>query len=126
MKIQASAEDYLETILILGKENGRVRAVDIAHHMNFSKPTVSIIMKQFKENGYVEIGADRYIQLTEKGAKIAKRTYERHLLITKVLVAIGVDKETALADACKIEHNLSDTSFECIKNFYEDCLRRGL
>jgi len=118
MKIQASAEDYLEAILVLQKQNGKVRAVDIANHMQFAKPTVSIIMKQFRDNGYVSVDDDRCIHLTEKGAEIANRIHERHTLLSTVLMAIGVDEATAYADACKIEHNISETTFECIKAFY--------
>jgi len=117
MKIQASAEDYLESILVLTQKNGHVRSVDIAQHMGFSKPTISIIMKQFKENGYIEIDQDRNIKLTQKGESIAKRTYERHMLFAKFLMDIGVDEKTAYADACKIEHNISEVSFERFKEF---------
>lgn len=121
MKIQSSAEDYLEAILVLSK-NGNVRAVDIANHMNFSKPTISIMMKQFHANGYVNIDSDRNITLTEKGAEIAGKTYERHNLLARILMAIGVDKETAYADACKVEHHLSDKSFDRIKAYCEEHL----
>ncbi|MCL1842670.1 MAG: metal-dependent transcriptional regulator [Defluviitaleaceae bacterium] len=119
MKIQASSEDYLETILVLTKKQGKVRSIDIANHMNFAKPTISIKMKQFRDNGYITFDADRHIHLTEKGAEIAARIHERHTLITKILVAIGVDEAQALEDACKIEHNISEKTFECIKKFYE-------
>ena len=119
MKIQASAEDYLESILMLTQKKGHVRSVDIAQHMGFSKPTISIIMKQFKENGYIEIDHERNITLTPKGSSIATRTYERHMLFAKFLMDIGVDEETAFADACKIEHNISEASFERFKDFYK-------
>ena len=119
MKIQASAEDYLEAILVLTKQNGKVRAIDIANHMGFSKPTISIIMKQFRDNGYITLDDERNIHLTEKGAAIAIEIHERHTVLSNVLIAIGVDKETAFADACKIEHNMSEKTFECIKAFYE-------
>lgn len=119
MKIQASAEDYLEAILVLSKQNGKVRSVDIAKHMGFSKPTISIIMKQFRDNGYITIDAERGIHLTEKGADIAVQVHERHMVLTGLLMAIGVDEETAKADACKIEHNISVETFECIKQFYD-------
>jgi len=118
MKIQASAEDYLESILVLTQKKGKVRSVDIAQHMGFSKPTISIIMKQFKENGYINIAPDRTICLTEKGIEIAQRTYERHMLFARFLMDIGVDEETAYADACKIEHSISDASFQRFKEFY--------
>jgi len=119
MKIQASAEDYLEAILVLTKQNGKVRAIDIANHMGFSKPTISIIMKQFRSNGYITLDDERNIHLTEKGAKIAVEIHERHTVLSNVLIAIGVDKETAFTDACKIEHNISEKTFECIKMFYD-------
>ena len=119
MKIQASAEDYLESILVLTQKKGKVRSVDIAQHMGFAKPTISIILKQFRENGYVEIGTDRTISLTEKGAEIARRTYERHMLFANFLIDIGVEEETAYAEACKIEHSISDESFELFKAFYK-------
>jgi len=118
MKIQASAEDYLEAILVLTQKKGKVRSVDIAQHMGFSKPTVSIIMKQFKENGYIEINPDRTISLTPKGSEIATRTYECHMMFAQFLIDIGVDEETAYADACKIEHSFSQASFEKFKEFY--------
>jgi len=119
MKIQASAEDYLEAILVLTKQYGKVRAIDIANHMGFSKPTISIIMKQFRSNGYITLDDDRNIHLTEKGAAIAIGIHERHTVLSNVLIAIGVDEATAIADACKIEHNISEKTFECIKAFYE-------
>jgi len=119
VKIQASAEDYLESILVLSKKNGKVRSIDIAKHMGFSKPTISIIMKQFRDNGYIVIDEDRNIHLTDKGAEIATGIHERHMLLSKVLAAIGVDEETAMADACKIEHNISEKTFLCIKAFFE-------
>ncbi|MCL2386817.1 MAG: metal-dependent transcriptional regulator [Defluviitaleaceae bacterium] len=118
MKIQASAEDYLEAILVL-QERGKVRAIDIANHMSFSKPTISIKMKQFRDNGYITLEADRTIHLTDKGAEIATRIHERHNLLVKVLTAIGVNESQAREDACKIEHNISETTFECIKKFYD-------
>jgi len=118
MIIQASAENYLEAILVLSKKKSNVRAVDIAQHMNFSKPTISIAMKQFRENGYIDIDSNRHITLTEKGAEIATRTHERHNLIASLLIKIGVDEETAFADACKIEHCISEESFNCLKAYY--------
>jgi len=118
MKIQASAENYLEAILFLSKKKSNVRAVDIAQYMSFSKPTISIAMKQFRENGYIDIDSRRHISLTEKGAEIANRMHERHLLIANLLMMIGVDEETAYSDACKIEHCISDKSFSCLKDFY--------
>jgi Mn-dependent DtxR family transcriptional regulator len=120
MKIQASAEDYLEAILVLSKKNKRVRCVDIANHMNFSKPTISIQMRRFCENGYITFDENRNVFLTEKGTEIAERIHARHTLLSKVLIAIGVNEEQAYTDACKIEHNISEETFECVKSFYEN------
>ena len=119
MKIQASAEDYLEAILVLSKQIGKVRSVDLAKHMGFSKPTISIAVKQFRDNGYITIDSERNLHLTEKGAEIAQDIHEMHTLLSNVLIALGVSEETALADACKIEHTISSETFECIKNAYE-------
>lgn len=110
-----SAEDYLETILILRNRNGEVRSIDIATEMGFSKPSVSIAMKHFRENGYVTVNESGHIHLTEAGLAVAERTYERHLVLTRLLVAIGVDEQTARADACRIEHDISEQTFDCIK-----------
>ena len=115
MEIRASAEDYLETILVLKQKNGKVRSIDIANHMHFAKPTISIKMKQFRDNGYITIDDEKYIHLTKKGEEIANRIHERHTILTKVLIAIGVSEQQAYDDACKIEHNISDETFECIK-----------
>ena len=114
-KIQESAENYLETILMLKKEKGEVRSIDIANELEFSKPSVSIAMKNLRENGYIETSKDGYITLTDKGADIAERMYERHVMITNWLVSIGVEPQTAASDACRIEHVLSEQSFEAIK-----------
>ena len=119
MQIHESGEDYLETILMLQKRLGVVRSIDIVREMNFSKPTVSIAMKRFRENGYIQMDADGYITLTEKGAQIAERIYERHLVIAAVLMALGVEETTAYQDACRIEHDLSEDSFQCIKEHYQ-------
>ena len=115
MKIQESAENYLETILMLKKEKGEVRSIDIANELEFSKPSVSIAMKNLRENGYIATSKDGYITLTDKGADIAERMYERHVMITNWLVSIGVEPQTAASDACRIEHVLSEQSFEAIK-----------
>jgi Mn-dependent DtxR family transcriptional regulator len=117
MKIQASAEDYLEAIYVLSRQ-GRVRSVDIAKHMGFAKPSVSVALRQFRENGYVEETSDRSIVLTEKGAAIAQHVHERHTLLTDALVALGVSHETAVADACKIEHVISTETFEKIRDYF--------
>lgn len=115
MKIQQSAEDYFETIYILRKRNGSVRAIDIASELGFSKPTVSVAMKKFRENGFVTVDEAGQIQLTPKGQAIAENTYDKHNVIAEALIALGVDKDTAFEDSCKIEHCLSDKSFKAIK-----------
>lgn len=112
-----SREDYLETIYILSKK-GKVRSIDIVNEMNYSKPSVSIAMKKLKEEGYIEI-SDNYITLTSNGLDVASKVYERHEILTKALVLLGVNEETALIDACKIEHDLSEESFSAIKNHLE-------
>ena len=114
MKIQKSAEDYLETILILSRQNGSVRAVDIANALHFSKPSVSIAMKNLRENGYVELDENGCIRLCGQGREIAERIYERHTLLTDWLTALGVDPLIAAEDACRIEHVISTESFEAI------------
>ena len=110
-----SAEDYLETILVLRNRMGEVRSIDIATEMGFSKPSVSIAMKHFRENGYVTVDENGHIHLTESGLAVAERTYERHLVLTRLLTAIGVDEQTAREDACRIEHDISEQTFTCIK-----------
>lgn len=115
MNIHASAEDYLETILVLKQRMGEVRSIDIVNELNFSKPSVSIAMKKLRENGYIEVDEGGYISLKETGLVIAQNIYDRHKVLTEFLVSIGVSEETAAADACKIEHQLSDESFEKIK-----------
>ena len=119
MQIRESGEDYLEAILMLQKRNGQVRSIDICNELGFSKPTVSVAMKNFRENGYINMDEDYFITLTEKGRAIAESVYERHVVIAKFLSAIGVDEKTALEDACKIEHDLSDETFRCMKEHYK-------
>lgn len=116
MKIHESAEDYLERILILKKENGKVISIDIANSMNYSKPSISRAMKNLRENNYIIVNSLGEIDLTEKGEKIANRIYERHTLLTKYFMSLGVSEDIARSDACKIEHDMSDETFEAIKN----------
>ena len=118
LEIHESAENYLETILMEKKKKGQVRSIDICNALGFSKPTVSVVMKQFRENGYIEMDENGYITLTEKGNEIAERMYERHVIIADFLMAIGVDEATAYQDSCKIEHDISETTFECMKRHY--------
>lgn len=115
MHIQESGEMYLETILLLSRESAHVRAIDVSEHMGYSKPSVSRAMSLLKNGGYIVIERDGSIVLTDTGREIAEKIYERHTLLTKYLISLGVDEETASEDACKIEHNISDTSFEAIK-----------
>ena len=115
LKLQESAENYLETILILGRKNGNVRSVDVAEELEYTKPSVSVAMKKLREGGHVVIDADGFIKLTESGRKIAEAMYERHIQISEFLMTLGVDEETAVEDACKIEHFLSAKSYEAIK-----------
>ena len=115
MKINESAENYLETILILSHRKPHVRSIDIATELDFSKPSVSVAMKNLRNNGYIQVDGDGYITLTESGRQIAEMIYERHTLLSTWLVALGVDEKTAAEDACRIEHVISAESFEAIK-----------
>ena len=115
MKIKESAENYLEAILIIQNKKGNARSIDVANYLGFSKPSVSVAMKNFREDGYITMDQDGSINLTKKGQEIAERMYERHQIIAKALMALGVDEETAYKDSCKIEHDISDLSFEKIK-----------
>ena len=110
-----SLEDYLETILMLQKSRGQVRSIDIANEMNFTKPSVSVAMKNLREKGYITMDITGYITLTETGRQRAEDVLERHTILADLLMRIGVNKETALADACKVEHELSEESFKAIK-----------
>ena len=118
MKIQTSAEDYLEAILMIGKNKNNVRAMDIVKHTGYARASISIALKQLRESGYIIVDDKRNITLTDKGTEIAMRTYERHLLIQNFFIALGVDEETAFADACILEHGISEKSFECLSNYY--------
>ena len=115
MNIHESAEDYLEAILALREQRGTVRSIDVVHRLELSKPSVSVAMKRLRENGYIEMDADGFITLLPPGEAIAQRIYTRHKLLTQFLIRLGVSEETAAADACKIEHDLSDETFERIK-----------
>ena len=119
MKIQESAENYLEAILTLGKQKPEVHAIDIASHLEFSKPSVSIAMKKLRESGYILVDEFGHISLTDTGREIAERIFERHTFLSKWLIAIGVSPETAAEDACRMEHVVSNESFEAIRSFVE-------
>ena len=120
MKIQESAENYLETILILCQRIGAVRSIDIVNELEFSKPSVSVAMKNLRENGYIEMDTEGYITLTDKGRAIAETRYERHTLISRWLITLGVNPKTAVEDACRIEHVISRESFDAIKRHTGD------
>ena len=115
MKIYESAENYLETIFVLQKQHGVVRSIDIATELSVSKPSVSVAMKNLRNNGYIEMDADGHITLLEQGYQIAAKMYERHTLMTQWLVRLGVDSVIAAEDACKIEHVISESTFEALK-----------
>lgn len=110
-----SMEDYLETILLLQKRLGQVRSIDIAGEMNFTKPSVSIAMKNLREKSYITVSEGGFINLTESGRARAESVLERHTILSDWLISLGVSKETALADACRVEHDLSEESFDAIK-----------
>ena len=116
MEIHESAEDYLECILKLSKEKPVVRSIDIAVEMNYSKPSISVAMKNLRLNGLITVDKNGFITLTEEGRKIAENIYERHLLLTEWLVWLGVDQEIAAGDACRIKHDLSPESYEALKH----------
>ena len=115
MGIHKSAEDYLEAILMLKERIGAVRSIDIVNETGFTKPSISIAMKHLRESGYIKMDNEGYITLTDSGLAVAERIYARHKLLTKFLVTLGVDEKTAAADACKMEHDLSDETFEKLK-----------
>ncbi len=115
MKTHESAEMYLETILVLKEKKGNVRSIDIANEMNFSKPSVSIAMKNLRANECIDVSPDGFITLTDKGLSIARKIYERHTYISRWLISLGVSPATAEDDACRIEHVISDETFEAMK-----------
>ena len=119
MPIQESGEMYLETILYLTKEKGSVRAIDVAEHMGYSKPSVSRAVGLLKSGGYITVDGDGFLVLTKSGKDVAEKIYERHTMLTDFFVRLGVDPETASDDACKIEHHLSDKTFAAIKRYAE-------
>ena len=117
MKIQESAENYLETILILSQKNTQVRSIDIATELGFSKPSVSVAMKNLRQKEHITVTDAGFIYLTDSGKEIAEMIYERHEVISKWLISLGVSEDIATTDACKIEHDLSKESFEAIKKY---------
>ena len=119
MRHNKSSEDYMETILILSKKLPVVRSIDIATELNFSKPSVSVAMKHLRENECITVSQAGFITLTEKGLKIATSVYERHQVLSNWLISLGVDPKVASEDACEMEHQISDESFQAMKNFIE-------
>ena len=117
MRRQESSENYLEQILILSKKQNEVRSIDIVNSMNFSKPSVSIAMKNLKQNECINVSEKGLITLTDKGLEIANKVYERHCVITQTLIQLGVPEDIAAEDACRIEHDLSEESFNAIKTY---------
>ena len=115
MALQESGEMYLETIHVLSKTNPHVRSIDISEHMGYSKPSVSRAVSILKQDGYIQVDADGYITLTDSGKTVAEKIFERHTLLSGILMRLGVSPETAADDACRIEHAISDESFEAIK-----------
>lgn len=120
MPIHESGENYLETIYMLGEKQGNVRSIDVVNHLGFSKPTVSVAVHTLERNGFLTISQEGYLHLTEAGLEIAERIYERHRVLSDILIKLGVPEEIAHEDACKLEHDLSDISFEKIKS----CLKK--
>ena len=120
MAIHESGEMYLETIHVLLKEKTAVRSVDISEHIGYSKPSVSRAVGVLKRHGYIAIDQDGYITLTDTGTDLAEKIYERHMVLSKMLIALGVDPETAREDACRLEHAISDTSFDAIKKHFSN------
>ncbi len=119
MNIYESAEDYLEAILVLKERRGAVRSIDVARHLGFTKASISIAMKRLRENGYIEMDKEGLITLLPPGMEIAQRIYTRHRLLTELLTRLGVCQETAAADACKIEHDVSVETFEKLRAYAE-------
>ena len=117
MVIHESAEDYLESILVLQERRGYVRSIDIVNELGYSKPSVSVAMKKLRESGYISMAADGSITLNESGLEVASRVYGRHKTLTEFFVMLGVDPETASEDACKVEHDLSNETFSKIREF---------
>jgi len=118
MPIHESGENYLEAIYMLSEKQGSVRSIDVVNHLGFSKPTVSVAVHTLERNGFLIIGQEGHLHLTEAGLEIAERIYERHRVLSSILVHLGVPEAVALEDACKLEHDLSDISFEKIKEYF--------
>ncbi|MGP1442195.1 MAG: metal-dependent transcriptional regulator [Anaerovoracaceae bacterium] len=120
MKIQKSAEDYLEAMLIMKEEHGYIRSIDLAEHLGVTKPSVSYAVKQLRENGYITMDGSKLIYLSEKGLEIANKIYSRHKMLKEFFIRLGVDEKIALEDACKIEHDISDETFDAMCKHLEE------
>ena len=120
MKRNESQEDYLESILILSEKQDHVRSIDVVNDLGFKKSSVSVAMKLLREKGLIEASPEGYLTLTKEGLKIAESVYERHVILSKCLIALGVSEEVALEDACRIEHDLSEESFQALKKHLAD------
>jgi len=120
MHVEETLENYLETIYILKNSLGRIRAIDLSGEMKLSKPTISVALKKFKEQGYIEADEDGYISLNPTGLSIAEKIYERHTVLTKFLMNIGVSENNAKEDACKLEHDMGDETFDAIKKHFNE------
>ncbi|MBQ7488382.1 MAG: metal-dependent transcriptional regulator [Clostridia bacterium] len=118
MGVTEAVENYLETIYILSLSKSEIHAIDICNHLGYSRPTVSIVLRQLRDKNYVTVNSDNHIYLTKSGLEIARRIYERHVILTKLLISLGVPGDLAQEDACKIEHDLSDETFAAIKQHY--------
>ncbi len=124
MRIKESAENYLEAILMIKKEKGYVRSIDVANRLGFTKPSVSVAMKSFREDGFVTVDPDGGLNLTQKGMDIAKKVYEKHEIIAKGLIMLGVEPSVAYEDSCRIEHDLSEQTFEKLKDYINNKLNK--
>lgn len=122
MGLFESGEDYLEAILMVSERKSEVHAIDVVNELGYSKPSVSIALKKLREQEYITIDESNHLHLTKKGLDIAKKIYERHKILTSILEKLGVDSDNAEADACKLEHDLSDVSWEAIKKYYDNNL----
>ena len=120
MAVTEAVENYLEAILVLKRKQPDVHAIDICNYFNYPRPTVSVALKQMKDKGFILVNGENHISLTDEGLEVAERIYERHTILSKMLVSIGVSEATALEDACKIEHDLSDETFRCIKKHFNE------
>lgn len=119
MAITEAVENYLETILILSQKQPDVHAIDICSYLGYSRPTVSIILKKMKDEGLVTVDNDNHIRLTDTGKDVAERIYDRHTVLTDLFICLGVNRDVAAEDACMVEHDISDETFECLKAHYK-------